>query len=115
MRLAAHHVLANTAVDKARLFPCSPFLHKDEQRVEEIDGLVGLSPELLNKIQEITFLALSSGPKNPAVDALAQYLRCLRQECSDTSIDPESKITILRTAETYRLGALLYLDCRFPR
>jgi hypothetical protein len=114
MRLAAHHVLANTAADRDHLFPCSQFLSEDEQKVQEIDGLVGLSPELLNIIQCIISLAFNPGSENQeTAKALVHRLRDLCQVCSDTYIDQDAKNTIESTAETYRLGALEYIDCRF--
>jgi hypothetical protein len=53
MKIASHVVLANTAGPLSETQELS-FLSQDEQRVQEIDGLTGLSPELLHIIGDVT-------------------------------------------------------------
>ena len=109
MKLAAHHVLANTVAGQATMFEHATFLSDEEKSIKDIDGLIGLSPELLDIIQDVTMLpsAMSGG-------SLKSRLLKLTQELLDMNLTAEAKRVIISTAETYRLSALLFLECRFP-
>jgi hypothetical protein len=102
-------VLANTAICSAKQFPSAPFLAKAEEGLQQIDGSICASPQMLNLIQRITLLNNEFDAKS-----LAQEIRELKQVSSEPDIDPKATEVILNTAETFRLGALEYINCRFP-
>ncbi|MCJ1333149.1 hypothetical protein MMC10_009843 [Thelotrema lepadinum] len=95
MKLAAHHVLANTVAGQATMFEHATFLSDEEKSIKDIDGLIGLSPELLDIIQDVTMLpsAMSGG-------SLKSRLLKLTQELLDMNLTAEAKRVIISTAET---------------
>lgn len=110
MRLAAHYVLANTLTSPDNQFPSASFLSPSEESIEEIDGSICASPQMLNMIQRITLAKNKSD-----AECLAQAVQEIQQLSSERDIDEGTKAVILKTSDTYRLGALEYIDCRFPR
>ena len=109
MRLAAHHVLANVLTSSEKQFPSVPFLHASEEGVQEIDGSIGASPQVLNTIQRITKCQNKADAK-----VLAEEIEGMEQISSEPGIDDKTREIICDTAETYRLTALIYINCRFP-
>lgn len=109
MRLAAHHVLANILTSSEKQFPSAPFLHESEEGIQEIDGSIGASPQVLNTIQRITICQNQADAK-----VLFQELEVMVQISSEPDIDDKVREIICDTAETYRLTALIYINCRYP-
>ena len=81
-----------------------------EISITSIDGLVRLSPNLLHTIQEITMMSDTS-----TAASLKSRLIELTQELPEKQLTAEARDVINSTAETYRLGALLLLECKCPR
>lgn len=109
MRLAAHHVLANILTSSEKQFPSVPFLHASEEGLQEIDGSIGASPQVLNTIQRITICQNEADAK-----VLAHEIEGMEQISSEPDIDDKARGVICDTAETYRLTALIYINFRYP-
>jgi hypothetical protein len=109
MRLAAHYVLAKTAMSSGKQFPSTPFLSQSEENIQEIDSSICASPQMLDSIRLISLLNNQSEAKG-----MVGILQGIRQIFSEPDIDQEARDVILDTAETFRLGAFEYLNCRFP-
>jgi hypothetical protein len=114
MRLAAHHVLANTIEREMNAFPNWTFLSREEETITEIDAMIATSPELLNIFQSITLLSFTDPHNYEKAESIAERLRNLQQICSDARISTQKRQVMQNTAETYRLGAMMYLCWRFP-
>jgi hypothetical protein len=110
MRLAAHYVLANTVTRSSKQFPSAPFLSQTEEGIQEIDGSICASPQMLNTIQTITLLENKSDAKD-----LALEVQKMQQLSSELDIDQDARDVIRKTADTFRLGALEYINCRFHK
>lgn len=114
VRLASHHVLANTIEQKTNAFPNWSFLSIKEETNTEIDAMIATSPEVLNIIQSITILSFTNPNDYDEAASIAERLRNVQQICSDAGISMQKRQIMQATADTYRLGALIYLHCRFP-
>lgn len=108
MRLAAHDVLAKTVTSSAKQFRSAPFLSESEENIQEIDTSICASPHMLNTIRSISLLRTRSEAHD-----MVEILRGIQQIYSEPGIDQEARDVILNTAETFRLGAFEYLNCRF--
>jgi hypothetical protein len=78
MRLAAHHVLANTIEQEMNAFPNWTFLSREEEIITEIDAMIATSPELLNIFQSIALLSFTDPDNYEKAESLAERLRNLQ-------------------------------------
>ena len=99
--------LANRALEQA----------DDDPEWRRICGVLGLSQQLLSIIESITTL-VSDGPftkreyKMSRATRLEHQLANLNQWTTDDITGPALEV-VTRTAETYRIAAQIYLQCRF--
>ncbi|KAF2007843.1 hypothetical protein P154DRAFT_568669 [Amniculicola lignicola CBS 123094] len=121
MKIASHSILANATTIEGEQLQALLFLSEQEKEIQRVDALCGLSPELLSIIQEINCLAARRDQDTDAFRLLAS-LQQLRQTCFDKDIAQEfqtqparlerAKGDAAKTAESYRLSAILYLHYR---
>lgn len=116
MKLASHSILSGAAATTFSQFPQFDFLSNEELHNNLIDGLTGLSPELMQIIQECNKLACTSGDSRTNIGCrYLDRLQTLEQINPCPSDDPVKNWTIFQTAESYRLAAMLYIYCRILR
>jgi hypothetical protein len=122
MKIASQVILAQTAGPLSETQELS-FLTHNEQRFQEIDGLTGLSPELLHRIGDITSrrrlkyginpeLQSESHAQKATTETLDERLDALVQCCSDNGgVSSVMGRVVMDTAESYRIATILYLRC----
>ncbi|KIV98856.1 hypothetical protein, variant 2 [Verruconis gallopava] len=118
VKLASHHVLANTIEKKENAFTNHRFLEDWEEKVEEINETVAMSPQLLNMYQTVTILSFGTDRNNyeesrQAAMSILNSVSTIKQTCSNTTLTSDERQILEDTAELYRLGLRVYLDCRF--
>ena len=106
MKALSHIILSDVTAPKAR---CLPFVSLPYMEFWDfIDPLVGLSPHLMSLIARTT-QATSRNQQQLAPELYAEVNK-LQQTVRD--VQPADAARIWAVAETYRLGALLYIRCR---
>jgi hypothetical protein len=108
MKIASHSILAAASATGEKQFLPVTFLLEEEQQIQQIDGLVGLSPELLRIIQLANELSFSQ--ERSSADFLLANLNRLEQIHNEA--DPEKAKVVRLTAESYRLATILYVHYR---
>jgi hypothetical protein len=61
-KIASHGILSGAATTNSNRFPHFNFLSEEEKKIQNIDALTGLSPELLSIIHETNELAFQEKP-----------------------------------------------------
>ena len=122
MKLASHSVLAAAASNEHYRFPRFAFLSPEEAQEQQIDELNGLSPELMNIIQDCNELAFRPRETRMAnAYLILDRLRELRQVCDENKLDTSFQTielgtkalhAVRQTAESYRLATILYVHYR---
>lgn len=117
MKLASHSILSDAAATKDHRFQVFTFLSEEEKRDQRIDGLTGLSPQLLHIIQccnELVFCR--DNRRELEASCLINRLAELNQVCRDVEMELELPGTALlvarKTSESYRLATILYIHYR---
>ena len=106
MKALSHIVLSDVTAPKAQ---CLPFVSLPYMESWDfVDPLVGLSPHLMSLIARTT-QATSGNQQLLAIELYAEANN-LQQIVRD--VQPADAARIWAVAETYRLGALLYIRCR---
>lgn len=113
-------ILARTAQSVTRMppttSPTTRALDKTDPESQRICGVLGLSRQLLSLIESITTL-VADGPfiwgdyKMSRAALLEHQLANLHQWTTD--VTGQALEVVTRTAETYRVAAQIYLQCRF--
>lgn len=106
MKALSHIVLSDVTVPKAQCLPFVNFPYMEFWDI--IDPLVGLSPHLMSLIARTT--QATSGDHQHSATELYGEVNKLQQFVRD--MQPADGARIWGVAETYRLGALLYIRCR---
>src|SRR5436190_17788612 len=118
MKIASHSILSNATATARYQFPPYIFLFEAEQTFQHIDGLTGLSSELLHIIQNCNTLVFceDSSERLTQANHLIKCLRNLRQVCLNHEVDSKEALkVVLSTAESYRLATILCIHCRILR
>ncbi|KAH6614594.1 fungal-specific transcription factor domain-containing protein [Chaetomium sp. MPI-SDFR-AT-0129] len=120
IKIASHAILANASATLEGFLPQYEFLAAEEQEIDRIDALTGLSPKLLRILQSSNALVLSSETperKRNCAFQLLDSLNSLQQVVEEDDVNASSRqgdaqFCISVTAETYRLAAILYVQSR---
>jgi Fungal specific transcription factor domain len=106
MKALSHIILSDVTSPKAQ---CLPFVSLPYmEHWDFIDPLVGLSPHLMCLIARTTEATF----ENQQQSATELYAEVERLHQSVRGVPPVDVARIWAIAETYRLGALLYIQCR---
>ena len=106
MKALSHIILSDITAPKAQ---CLPFVSLPYMEFWDfIDPLVGLSPHLMSLIARTT--QATSGNQQQSATELYAEVNKLQQIVRDVQLADAARIWAV--AETYRLGALLYIRCR---
>lgn len=122
IKVASHAILSNASATGRQSLPQYDFLAAKEQKIDHIDSLTGVSPELMFILQASNDLHFGNpeGKSNLAMDLLRR-LESLKQVVTIQDIDEaltqkgDARFCVTMTAETYRLAAILYIRCRVLR
>ena len=106
MKALSHIILSDVMAPKVQCLPFVSLLYMEFW--DFIDPLVGLSPHLMSLIAKMT-QATSENQQQSATELYAEVNK-LQQIVRD--VQPPDAARIWAIAETYRLGALLYIRCR---
>jgi len=115
LKLNSHWIFSDIACS---LCPGQPgsFLLKDEQTLDEIDPLVGLSPRLLNIYADVTresLTAQSIRTQSGLHDRLSEVIQHMPPRLKGLP-EPEHKV-LEDIAKAYLHGAHIYFLCRHER
>jgi len=119
MKIASHAILSNASATRENCFPhYDDFLTETEQSVARVDALTGISPELMAILQDSNRLCFGDTRDTIQAGVLLQRLKDLQQVATLDEIDiasghnGDALLCVLKTAETYRQAAILYIQCR---
>lgn len=109
MKALSHIILSDVTAPKAQ---CLPFLRiLSMELCDFIDPLVGLSPHFMSLIARTT--QDTFGNQQQSITELYIEVKKLQQFVRGIRIAGAARLWAV--AETYRLGVLLYIRCRFER
>jgi len=118
MKIASHAILSNASATQENSFPHYNFLTEAEQSVAQINALTSISPELMAILQASNRLCFRDTRDTTQAYVLLQRLKDLRQVVTLDEINNasgqngEALFCVLKTTETYRQAAILYIQCR---